>query len=100
VSVTPSSPRAGADVVVTVDRLHDGCDDHDGADEERPLIGVPVTFVQQAVRVPLGTVSGQGETFSARLTFRLPAEAVPGPALVNVGIGDGDGLTAQLTVAP
>jgi hypothetical protein len=98
VDVAPSSAQIGDDVVVVVDRLHEGRNDYDGADEERALTGVPVAFVQDAVRVPLGSVTGAGESFGAQLTFRVPVEAVPGPA--RVVIGDGDRLMAELTVAP
>jgi hypothetical protein len=101
-AVAPAQARVGQEVVVTVDRLHEGCNDYTGADEERALTDVPVGFVQDAVRVPLGTVSGTGDTFAAQLTVRVPAQATPGPARVVVGNGSSDveWLTAEFTVAP
>jgi hypothetical protein len=97
VTLDPVQARVGDDVTVTVEWLHEGCNDHDGADEERALRDVPVSFMQGGTRVLLGTVSGTGERYTGSLAAPVPAEAAPGAAVIAVG---GDGNTADLTVAP
>ena len=83
-------------MTVRVEWLHEGCDDHSGADEERPLTDVPVAFVQGGTEVRLGTVSGTGERYAGTLTAVVPPGGVPGAAVVTVG----EGSTAALTVLP
>jgi len=97
-TVDPAQARGGDPVTVTVEWLHEGCNDHSGADEERPLTDVPVSFVQDGVRVLLGRVSGTGERYTGTLTVPLPAQATPGAA--GVALGSAEGTTTRLTVLP
>ncbi|MGY1813009.1 hypothetical protein [Blastococcus sp. SYSU D00820] len=86
--VSPPEARVGEEVVLTVDRLFEGCDDTGGTGDERPLTDVPVGFVQGGVRVPVGTVSSTAEDSTGRLVFRVPDSASPGPAQVTVFADD------------
>jgi len=95
VTLDPARARAGEAVTVTVEWLREGCNDHTGADEERALTDVPVSFVQGGVRVLLGTVSGSGERYTGALPARVPAQAAPGAAEVTLGH-----VTTRLTVLP
>jgi hypothetical protein len=96
VTLTPARAAVGEDVTVRVEWLREGCNDHTGADEERPLTDVPVTFVQGDTRVPLGTVSGAGDHHAGTLTAPLP-EAAPGAASIELGV---PAEPAELTVLP
>jgi len=97
-TLSPAEATVGQQVTATVEWLHSGCDDTGGADEERPLVDVPVSFVQGGTTVLLDEVSGTGERYSATLVFPVPAEATPGPAELTVA-GSGV-LPATLTVLP
>ncbi|GAB4082435.1 hypothetical protein GCU67_10690 [Modestobacter muralis] len=97
-SVAPSQARVGDQVVVTMARLQESCSGDDGSDEDRPLTEVPVSFVQGGTRVPLARVAGRGDGFAGSITVPVPAQAVPGAALVTAG--DTDWLTVPLTVLP
>ena len=97
-TLTPTAAAVGEDVTVAVEWLREGCNDYSGADEERPLTDVPVTFVQDGARVPLGTVGGTGERYAGRLTAPVPQQAVPGAAAVV--LGEGEAVTADLVVLP
>ena len=96
VSLSPASAAVGDEVTVDVEWLREGCNDTPGADEERALIDVPVSFVQGGTEVRLGTVSGTGERYAGTLTTAVPSAGVPGPAVVVVG----EGSSAALTVLP
>ena len=98
VTFSPAQAVVGQEVTATVEWLRSGCDDTGGADEERPLVDVPVSFVQGSTSVPLGEVSAAGARYGATVVFPVPAAAVPGPAGLGVaGFGD---LSATLTVLP
>ncbi len=96
VRVAPAEARAGDQVVVTVTGLHEGCNDHNGADEERPMLDVPITFLQGDTGRLVGEVSGTGETYAGRASIAVPADAEPGPATVSVAAT----FTAELIVLP
>ena len=96
VTLAPGAAAVGEEITVTVEWLREGCNDHSGADEERPRTDVAVSFVQGESEVPLGTVSGTGERFSGTLTAVVPAVGRPGVATVGVG----PGASAELTVLP
>jgi hypothetical protein len=95
-TLVPDRAAAGQQVTLSVEWLREGCDDHTGADEERPLTDVPVSFVQGATTVPLGAVSGTGDRYAGSLTVAVPGDAGPGPAEVRLGAGG----RADLTVLP
>jgi len=98
VTLAPTQAAVGQEVTATVEWLHSGCNDTGGADEERPLVDVPVSFVQGSTTVLLDEVSGAGERYSATLVFPVPAEATPGPAGLAVA---GSGVSpTTFTVLP
>ena len=97
-SVAPSEAHVGDEVVITMARLQQGCSDDDGSVEDRPLTEVPVSFVQGDTRVPLARVAGRGQGFGGSVSFPVPDQAAPGPALVTAG--DDDWLTVRFTVLP
>jgi hypothetical protein len=92
-TLVPDRAAVGQEVTVGVEWLREGCDDHPGADEERPLTDVPVSFVQGATEVRLGTVSGTGDRHAGSVTVTVPSSAGPGPAEVRLGAGGRAGLT-------
>jgi hypothetical protein len=96
VTVSPAEVAVGDDVLVSVEWLREGCNDHTGADEEQPLTDVPVSFVQGDTTVLLGTVSGTGDRYTGSLTAAVPVTGVPGAATVTVLHGN----AAPLTVLP
>ena len=96
-SVSPTQARPGDQVTVSVEWLHEGCDDTGGPSDERPATAT-VVFVQGAEETALGTVAGAGETYAATLTAVVPAGATPGVS--TVGLGDGWGVGTDVTVLP
>jgi hypothetical protein len=72
-------------VELTVQRLHEGCNDYGGADEERPRSDVPVYFTQQDTETMVGTMSAAGERYRATLRFEVPLTARPGSAVLHLG---------------
>jgi hypothetical protein len=97
-TLTPAEGTPGTPVTAAFEWLHEGCNDYSGADEERPLVDVPVTFVQGGLEVPLGTVTGSGERWADALAFGVPDAALPGPAEIRLD-GSAAGAT-PFTVLP
>ncbi|MGY1855173.1 hypothetical protein [Modestobacter sp. SYSU DS0290] len=99
-SVAPAEARVGEEVTISVEWLHEGCDDTGrGLEEERPATASAV-LVQDGAVTTLGALTGRGERFSDQLDVTLPAGAVPGPASVALETGDGSsrGGSADLVV--
>jgi hypothetical protein len=84
VTLTPGEGTPGTPVTAAFEWLHEGCNDHSGADEETALVAVPVSFVQGGRTVPLGTVTGRGERWADALVFAVPDAALPGPAEIRL----------------
>jgi hypothetical protein len=99
VALTPAEAVPGAPVTAEFELLHEGCDDHTGADEERAMVDVPVSFVQEGLDVPLGTVTGRGERWTATLEFAVPADSRPGGAAIRLGDAGG-AVPGSFTVLP
>lgn len=85
VALTPDRGSASTSVEMTVEWLREGCNDHTGADEERPSEDVPVYFSQQDGETLVGTMTGAGERYRDTLRFQVPATATPGPAELYLG---------------
>ena len=84
VTLSPEHGPARTAVSMTVQFLHEGCNDTTGAHEERPRT-VPVYFTQQHVETPVGTMTGAGRLYTATLRFDVPATATRGPAVLSLG---------------
>jgi hypothetical protein len=84
-SVSPDHGPALTSVTLTVEGLHEGCNDYNGADEERPREDVPVYFTQQDIDMQIGSVTGSGDGYRDSLRFEIPATAEPGPAVLYLG---------------
>jgi hypothetical protein len=84
VTLSPHQGPARTSVSMTVEWLHDGCNDTTGADEERPRTAT-IYFGQQQTETPVGTMTGAGARYTATLRFDIPATAVPGPAVLSLG---------------
>jgi hypothetical protein len=84
VTLSPQHGPARTSVSLTVEWLHEGCNDTTGADEETPRTA-PVYFSQQHIETLVGTMTGSGEHFRAALRFDVPATATPGPAVLHLG---------------
>lgn len=93
VALTPEHVAAGAAVTVTVEWLHDGCNDTINvgaggphpANEETPRTNVPLYFAQQPDEKLVGTMSGSGAHYRGVLRFAVPSSARPGPATLLLG---------------
>lgn len=84
VTLSPQHGPAQTAISLTVEFLHEGCNDTNGADEERPRTA-SVYFSQQHVETPVGTMTGAGKHYTATLRFDVPATATPGPAVLHLG---------------
>ncbi|GAB3353509.1 hypothetical protein [Modestobacter lapidis] len=99
VTLSPTEGPPGTPVTAEFEWLREGCNDYPGADEETAMVDVPVSFVQGGVEVPLGTVTGRGERWSATLQFTVPDESRPGGAGIRLHHADG-AVPTGFTVLP
>jgi hypothetical protein len=84
VALSPHHGPAQTSIGMTVEWLREGCNDTNGADEEKPRTA-PVYFGQQHTETLVGTMTGSGEHYRAALRFDVPSTATPGPAVLYLG---------------
>jgi hypothetical protein len=106
VSLSPDRGAAHAAVTLSVEWLHNGCNDTvyvgpngpSPANEETPRMNVPVYFAQQSHETLVGTMSGTGAHYRGSISFAVPATARPGHATLLLGPERLD--IASFTVGP
>ncbi len=100
IDVQPREAAPGDEVTVTGSWFREGCADAGGsvggrrADQESPLTGLHVAFVQGDEVVDLATVDAAGHDFGFAVEVTVPTGATAGTGLVRVL--DDAGLTHPL----
>jgi hypothetical protein len=84
VALSPHHGPARSPISLTVEWLHEGCNDTNGANDERPRTAA-VYFGQQHTETLVGSMTGAGAHYAATLHVDVPASAVPGPAVLSLG---------------